>query len=270
MKNIFKKTLALSFVALLQGCQNKDGFYAKEVVGGAISIPSSNNIPTPGPALCDQGSSANLICNPLGGGTTPPAPSSHAGLIGFLYEGQNQWNSMDQYFSNGYKHPETIYFSNFNVPTRAFDEGFGVAGDFLRNIHGDKLIEWFAILAKGNIVLPADKTPGAYHIVTLSDDGVRVSVDGHTIINNPTTHAPTINCASELVELNRGDEKPFELGYFQGPRYLIAIVVLVKKIEQPVSFNSGGAVCFGGDTNGLIAAGYEVMDPAWFTLPAGY
>jgi hypothetical protein len=278
MKNIFKKILILSLVTLLQGCQNKDGFYAKSVVGGVGVAPNSNIIPTPGsnpnptpigPTFCDQGSTPNVICNPLGGGKTPPAPSSHSGLIAFLYEGQNGWNTMDQYFTNGYKHPETIYFSNFNVPPRSFDEGFGVGSDFLRNIHGDKLIEWFAIHAKGNIVLPANKSPGAYHIVTLSDDGVRISVDGHDIINNPTTHAPTINCARDLVQLNRGDEKPFELGYFQGPRYFIAIVVLVKKIEQPGTFTNG-AICFGGDTSGLIADGYEVMDPAWFTLPAGY
>ncbi len=278
MKNTLINMATVSFVAMgLQGCQQKDGFYEKvtpgsEVLGPEFSlIPPVDNNPAPGP-LCEQGSSASVICNPLGGGdTTPPLnPSGRNGLIAFLYEGDPQWNNIDRYSDDGYKHPETIYFSNFNVPTRAFDEGFGFsATEFLKNKNDEKLIEWFAIFAKGNLKLPADESEGFYHIATLSDDGIRISVDGNMIINNPNTHAPTINCAGQLVSMHHSEEKPFELGYFQGPRFHIALMTFVKKIDDPGSFN-GGAHCSGSNVQVLIDDGYEVMAADWFTLPAGY
>lgn len=283
MKSSLLNLAAVSFVALsLQGCQQKEGFYEKVEIGAGVDDPGTSILPTPSsdtpstPGLCEQGSSASVICNPLGGGNptptpTPVNPSKKLGLIASLYEGESQWNNIDRYPTEGYKHPELIYFSNFNVPTRAFDEGFGYSPtEFLKNRDGEKLIEWFAIFAKGNLTLPEGKLDGAYHIVTLSDDGIRITVDGKMIVNNPNTHAPTINCASELVTLEQDEEKSFELGYFQGPRFHIALMTFVKKIDDPGAFTNGGSHCSGSNVQNLLNQGYEVMSPEWFTLPAGY
>ncbi|MBC7711802.1 MAG: hypothetical protein H7177_00585, partial [Rhizobacter sp.] len=202
--------LAVLLLLMFASCKQSE-FYDKAQMLDGVGTPTGSDGggtntgggDTGGPALCENGSTDNLICNPLGGGDgsnptnpggdIPAVPVSKLGLIAHLYEGQNQWNNLDQYFTEGYQHEENMYFSNFDVPTRAFDEGFGYAADiFLRNRNGEKLIEWFAIKANGNMVLPESETTGLYQIVTISDDGIQVTIDGKTIISNKGVHAPTV------------------------------------------------------------------------------
>lgn len=277
-------SLLICVVGLYQNCQQEE-FFEKAALKGSIESPT---IETPSGGkddgdivdvpLCDKGNSADLICNPLGGGgdptgpvEPPSVPQARLGLIANLYEGQNEWNNIDRYFSQGYKHQENIYFSNFNVPTRAFDEGFGYsADDYLKNRNGEKLIEWFAIEARGNITLPESESGGSYHIASLSDDGIRIKVSGEVILNNPNTHGATLDCASKLIELNKGEEKPFELAYFQGPRYHIALITMIKKVDDPASFKKSSVCSSGQSYQKLIDEGYKVIGPSWFTLPAGF
>src|SRR5437660_279855 len=72
----------------------------------------------------------------------------------------------------------TIYTSELNVPRHDFTQGFpGVTGRF----------EWFAIDYTGKIWI--DK-PGKYTWALLSDDGSKLYIDGHIVIDNDGTHAP--------------------------------------------------------------------------------
>jgi len=54
--------------------------------------------------------------------------------------------------------------------------------------------------------------PGAYRLITTSDDGVRLCIDGRTIIDNWTDHAQTENSAS--VELAAG-RHPIRLDFYE-------------------------------------------------------
>lgn len=248
----------------------EEGKSSREVSSLEAQAPEEN--------LCANGSTQDLICNPLGGAinkdTDVAAVSkSKLGLIAQLYEGEQNWIKMDLYLKEGYKHQEYIYFSNFNVPSRDFMQGFGFGeADFLKNRHGEKLIEWFAIQAKGNMLLPESEEAGLYHIVTISDDGIRVLVDDKMIINNPTTHSPRIDCADSFVEFKQQEEKPFELTYFQGPRTRIALMAFIKKIDDPASYKKSQycSTSKGNEPDLLIKEGYKVISPAWFTLPAGF
>lgn len=258
----------------------KDGLVNSETgsgsTGGTGTAPTEDDEDEP--TLCENGSSDNLICNPLGGGEgTDPSddvsavPVSKLGLIAHLYEGQDQWNNLDKYFAEGYMHEEAMYFSNFDVALRAFDQGFGYGdSNFLKNSRGEKLIEWFALKAEGNLILPSSETSGSYHIVTISDDGIQITVDGKTILKNTNIHSATVDCATELVELNSGEQKSFELGYFQGPRMHIALMTFIKKIDDVGAFKKESFCSTGSGSDALIAKGYKVISPAWFTLPAGY
>lgn len=241
---------------LLQSCQ-KDEFYAKE------ELINTRNV-----RLCQDGRADNIICNPFGDGGSDD-DDARAGLIGYLYEGEAEWNSINRYLDSGYQHPEAIYFSNFNVPVRAFSDGFLLGNDHLKDRSGEKLIEWFAIRVGGYVSLPDSKTPGHYHLATLSDDGIRIRVGQETLIDNPNTHAVTLDCARKTVDFEAGVEKEFDLQYFQGPRHHIALMVFVKKVSAAATY--GAQSCASGNRpEDLIAAGYEVMPGAWFTLPAGY
>lgn len=276
MKIQLPKKQALITVSLLacvvvsyQNCQQTEDFYEKTLdVAPVVEAPDLTPPVEEGPTLCENGSTDDLICNPLGGDV--PSKTPRAGLIASLYEGKENFSNFNIYLTDGYRHPESIYFSNFNVPARSFSEGFSIGeNDFLKTQKGSKLIEWFAIEAKGNLVLPKDKEEGFYHIVTISDDGIIVKVDEKTIISNPTNHAPQIDCAKELVEMTKDSEKPFELGYYQGPRYTIALMTFIKKVD-PTTYKKSALCSKAGNVQALLDEGYSVISPDWFTLPDGY
>lgn len=260
-----------------QNCQEKDEYFQMSQVGSAIVVATPPTIEPPveeappepeAPPLCQNGSTQDLICNPLGGGE--PVKTAKSGLLANLYEGKYGFNGLNIYFTDGYKHPETIYFSNFNVTPRSFSDGFSVGeNDFLKTQTGTKLIEWFAIEAKGHIRLPDDKEEGFYHIITVSDDGIVVRVDGQDIISNPTNHAPQIDCAKAPLEFKKGEEHDFWLGYYQGPRYQIALQTYIKKVD-PATYTKSALCKKANDTQALLNEGYEIIKPDWFTLPEGY
>ncbi|MFT5052727.1 MAG: hypothetical protein ACI8QZ_004164 [Chlamydiales bacterium] len=66
----------------------------------------------------------------------------------------------------------------------------------------------FGLVAQTEVDLPA----GHYELEVTSDDGVRVLIDGTSVLENWTWHAPTTDRA--LLELSAG-EHTFELEYFQ-------------------------------------------------------
>lgn len=284
--------LLMCVVVSYQNCQQQE-FYQKENLSeidkGASITPSVNTpVLETDPAappikgnICENGSTNTLICNPLGGGeVTPmptPAPSapikdlSRMGLIANIYEGQANWNSMGRYFTEGFKHPEDLYFSNFNIPNRYFDSGFSFSdGDFLKTVKGEKLIEWFAILANGHIVLPEKEPAGFYHIITISDDGIEVSIDGKVIISNTGTHAAVTDCAGQLIELKKDEARKFQLKYFQGPRFHIALMTYIKRIEDPAAFKKSSVCSTVVAPAKLVELGYKVIAPEWFTLPDSF
>jgi hypothetical protein len=282
--------LLTCMVISYQNCQQQE-FYGKEDIAdmnvGSSNLPSvAEPVDTTGPVvtpakgnICENGSTSTLICNPLGGGEVSPNPtpitpvkdSSRMGLIANIYEGKSQMNNLGRYFTEGFKHPEDLYFSNFNIPNRYFDEGFGFSdGEYLKTIKGEKLIEWFAIQAKGHIVLPENAAEGFYHIVTISDDGIEVSIDGKAILSNQGTHSAVADCAVQLVELKKGEAKDFQLRYFQGPRYHIALMTFIKKIESPSSFKRPSICSTTGSPQKLKEQGYNVIAPEWFTLPDNF
>lgn len=291
---IYKKRQPLTTSILLilvvisyQNCQQSE-FYEKDELAKLddrstvpdIAAPIKDEpvveVPPKNETICDKANPQELICNPLGNGPTDPStpidPIKNAhelGLIANLYEGQYGWGSLDRYFVEGYKHPTPIYFSNFNVTPRSFSEGFNFSdSEFLKNKAGNRLIEWFAIEAKGQLALPESAAEGYYHITTISDDGIEVKINNKAIISHKGTHAPAVDCANDLVKLTKDEAAEFQLRYFQGPRYQIALMTFIKKVEDPSLFNKKEACLEKGNAESLKKLGYTVIAPQWFKLPA--
>ena len=108
----------------------------------------------------------------------------------------------------------TIYASELNIPPTKFDQGFpGVTNRF----------EWFAIDYKGTMFVPRD---GTYTFALVSDDGARLIIDGKTIIDNDGIHPPTRKEGGTFLKAGLHS---IEVQYFQGPRYYVALQLLVKK-----------------------------------------
>jgi hypothetical protein len=67
----------------------------------------------------------------------------------------------------------------------------------------------FGLIARTSIEIAAG---GPHRLTTTSDDGVRVMVDGRTVLENWTWHGPTRDTA--LIDLDAGTHA-LELEYFQ-------------------------------------------------------
>lgn len=211
-----------------------------------------------------QEQAGDFICNGLNGATFYSS-NPRTGLIAKLYEGKADFSNLERFFVEGEIYEDNVFFSNFNVSTN-LEEGFGNKNFVLLNDLDQPLNSNFAISAEGNIVLPDDEEEGAYHITTISDDGIRVAVDQEVILENDTPHAPTVDCANQLVFLNHGEEKQFKLDYFQSGGG-ITVKTLIKRID-PENFDSSS--CNMGDEASLLANGYKIMKPQFFTIPSGF
>jgi hypothetical protein len=108
----------------------------------------------------------------------------------------------------------SIYTNGFNIPRRAFDEGFpGVTDRF----------EWFAIDYSGKFYIAA---PGKYDFALFSDDGSMLYIDGKKVVRNDGLH-PTRR-ADGSATLSQGVHS-LRLSYFQGPREWVALLLGIRK-----------------------------------------
>ena len=129
----------------------------------------------------------------------------------------------------------TFIAANLDVPVREYTQGFPTP-------EMQTVIENFAVRFRG--VLAVD-TPGEYTFWLLSDDGSKLYIDDTLVIDNDGIHGITRNKGRKdlsentqvswsigghfmdigkrgSIELTVGTH-PFEIQYFQGPRYEIAL-----------------------------------------------
>jgi hypothetical protein len=110
-----------------------------------------------------------------------------------------------------------IYATRLNVPSRDFREGFpGVTGRF----------EWFAIDYSARFWI---EKPGKYSFELLSDDGSALYIDERRVVDNDCMHAP--RSARGTISLEGGIHD-MRAGYFQGPRWHVALVLSVKPPDE--------------------------------------
>lgn len=110
-------------------------------------------------------------------------------------------------------HPAgTIYTNMLNVPPTDFSQGFpGVTDRF----------EWFAIDYTGRFWIDR---PGSYRFGLLSDDGSKLYIDNHLVIDNDGTHPP--QALGGTARMKSGIHQ-MRVSYFQGPRYQVALVLYI-------------------------------------------
>ncbi|WP_141732786.1 PA14 domain-containing protein [Oligoflexus tunisiensis] len=101
-----------------------------------------------------------------------------------------------------------LCLKQLDITDRDFKEGFpGVEG----------LIEWFGLDIRFKLQVPVS---GDYEFSLNSDDGSRLFIDGHEVIDNDGQHAQIQKSA--VVVLTEGLHE-VRVPYFQGPRYRIAL-----------------------------------------------
>lgn len=112
----------------------------------------------------------------------------------------------------------TIYTTSFNIPPRAFTEGFpGITNRF----------EWFAIDYQGRFWI---EEAGRYRFNLTSDDGAKLYLDQKLIVDNDGLHPPT-SCVAD-VEIAHGVHE-MRLSYFQGPHDLLCLILAIARPGRP-------------------------------------
>ena len=152
-------------------------------------------------------------------GTTIVIPSGLRGKIYYIPRNSRRLPSFDKMKPVG-----TIYATALNVPSRPFNQGFpGVTRRF----------EWFAIDYTGRFWI---QDPGVYEFSLTSDDGAKLYIDGRELIDNDGQHLPVT--VQGRIDLSGGIHR-MRVSYFQGPRYMVALVL---KVAPPATRNSTSSV----------------------------
>jgi hypothetical protein len=142
-------------------------------------------------------------------GTTVVMPDGLRGQIYFMNDNSGNLPNFRKLKPKG-----TIYTTSLNIPPQDFEVGFpGVT----------KRFEWFAIDYTGKFWV---RSPGPYRFHLLSDDGSRLWIDGKLVVDNDGIHAPRVMHGE--IGLSEGLHR-IEVGYFQGPRAGVALVLTVSR-----------------------------------------
>ena len=137
------------------------------------------------------------------------------GLQGNIYEIRPSTNFLPKFRG---KPLGQIYTTELNVPPRDFTEGFpGVTDRF----------EWFAIDYKGRFWI---EQAGVYRFELSSDDGSKLRIDDHVVIDNDGIHPVVVRNGS--IQLKRGVHR-IRVSYFQGPRFHVALILRVAAPGEP-------------------------------------
>lgn len=142
-------------------------------------------------------------------GTTVVRSAGFRGEIYLLHPNTKKLPNFHRMHSEG-----SIYTAKLDVPPTNFTAGFpGVTGRF----------EWFAIDYNGRFWI---EEPGLYGFSLLSDDGSKLYIDGHVVIDNDGIHAPNLEYGH--VKLKSGLHQ-IRVSYFQGPRMQVALVLSIAR-----------------------------------------
>lgn len=228
--------------------------------------------------------SNKLTCNPLtGGGTT--STSFEKGIKAELFYKTVAMPIMHKstdFVQFAKKSDQNIFLSDINIPTRMFTEGFANAsGTFLKTDSGEKLIEYFGLNMKTNLILGAEETSGEYELALLSDDGSTLTLtsgsqDSQTnevLINNDGDHPTKMGCATRTIRMIKNVMQPISMTYYQGPRYHIANVLIWRKSavagQDPLCNQEGNNLFFNPDNQSspqqafkdLESRGWKILTP---------
>lgn len=246
------KNVILIFVSIVsvllffQNCSDGVSFSQKSVDSTGLEQPQDVNTSEDEVPLTIESNypvvsnPPNTVCNPLNPEDTCVGVTPEMGLQGQLYymtsaQHESLFNDdlrnamIDDYRDFGILVPADIIMTAINVTPRSWESGFFLSsGEQVKKADGDELFEWFHLDLSGFIELPE----GAYQFATLSDDGMRVTLNDEVIINHDGAHAPAYRCAQAPTIFVGGEKKRIRVEYFQGPRTQIAMVLLARPLTD--------------------------------------
>lgn len=224
------------------------------------------------------------VCQPFTSPDAKPyAKKTTLGVMGELYYATSgtSFSNFADLKSKSKKSDMKLYFDRLFVPTVAFSRGFVSESGTPLTADGKVLLEYFGVSMKGQFQVAAQEDAGIYQIAVISDDGSNLRVlDSKTnkmvtVINNDGNHATKMGCTTQTIALAPGDKIPFELDYYQGPRYHIAMALIWRKILPGTNMNdtlcgqTGSGTFWNADKTPSAATGWaELQKRGWKPIEA--
>ncbi len=182
-----------------------------------------------------------MVCDPFAVDPVPTTTYENGIKAELFYreKGQERFYKTTDYFEKSTKSDKTVFLADVNVPTRIFTDGFTTpTGNTLTTNGGDKLVEYFALKMKTNIILTDEDEAGEYELALLSDDGANLTIKGadtgsdEILIANDGDHGTKLGCATRTIRFRKNVMLPVEISYYQGPLYNIANVLVWRKATE--------------------------------------
>jgi hypothetical protein len=176
------------------------------------------------------------VCDPFNNNNTQVMTQGVQGTLFYRTSQMPRMYKVQDYIDFTKKSDKTLFFTDMNVPTRRFTEGFSTqTTGILKDDTGAKLIEYFGIKFESTLQLGENDEEGDYELALLSDDGTRLKIkDPATdtwkeIIDNDGDHPTRMGCSTQTIHMTRRTQIPIEAIYYQGPREHIANVLMWRK-----------------------------------------
>ena len=124
--------------------------------------------------------------------------------------------TLDDYATYGHQ-IKPIHMDQVNVPLQKDTNGFTVSsGQVLQNQDGERLMNWFSVRLYSSLFPNRGSENQTYEFAILSDDGMRVLLDGEVILEDDEPHVPRFTCTQKSYEFVPFTRKSLEIHYFQG------------------------------------------------------
>ncbi|HEX4925939.1 MAG TPA: fibronectin type III domain-containing protein [Bdellovibrionales bacterium] len=268
MSNLFGRSLTIIAALILSACLDLGGKTVKEGdTEGDVVDPSK------------------VICNPIDDYTPTFLERGLFGKLYYLEDDQPRYSSVDEFITNAHAIDADLYMNRLFVPTRPWDRGFHTMdGQLVTNPAGEALYEYFGIEVETELRLAPGQAPGHYQFAILADDGaIMRDAAGIEIVNNDGVHPTKMACASQSVYLEAATTVPVTIRYHQGPRFHIAMMILMRPfpadpaaVNDPQCGQLGNSHFFDSTTTpptakanyyGLLERGWVPLEGANYKLP---
>lgn len=207
---------------------------------GDIGAPIANVAPSNGlPVICDSMSMS-----------LPQTYGFQGQLLAFS---NTAIESADQAVSQGTA-VAAMHLSSLDIPTIRLSRGFMTTGEqIIRDQDGQVLTNNFAISLNGQLTLTDSDAEGLYQLGVISADGSKIDLKiggvTKTYVDNDGAHFSKMGCATDIINLKRGDKVPVAVRYFHKTDPNVTLTFLWRKVETTDSDSNQDPLCgVEGDT----------------------
>jgi hypothetical protein len=301
------KTIFAISLCVLAGCSSNSSFtrggsFGFEI-GGAPGVTSTgtevpttsttaNNPPSDTPNVTPTPAP---ICDPLSGGHPQDSTSGLLATLTYIDPpptGTFKLIDFNPRYSTQSLIQVTnpVYLNSLSKATSDFSDGFSDSqANQLKKADGTVLDEYFGLYIATRIKLGAADPEGGYQFALISDDGsvMNVQQNGGTTwekwIDDDGTHPNRVACNLTPITFQTADRLPTEVGWFQGPRFRIALMLFWRtgsELNTPEPFcgtsqddsffftDSAGGPVATSNYDEFLSRGWKMLTPDNFLLPA--